>query len=574
MPRLQCGAFSVLFSALSISIGFAQSGIISTYVGPGLPANGGAALNQPIDFPASTAPDGIGGYYVASFSQNRVYRVDASGKISLAAGNGISGYSGDGRSATSAQLNSPWGLVVDSAGNLYIADMNNNRVRKVTTDGVINTIAGNGSAGYSGDDIAPTSASLNHPTGLALGPAGNLFIADRDNSRIRRIMNGVIKTYAGNGATGYSGDGGSATAANFSQPSAVAVDSSGNLYIADFNNSRIRKVLPNGTIGTVAGNGSTGFTGDGGQAIAAQIGKPIGVAIDSAGNFYIADSNHFQVRKVTTDGVISTVTGTGTAGFSGDGGPATVAQIGMILGVTVFPTGGLYISDASYNRVRKVTTADGLINTVAGNGVLGYSGDNGFSTAAQMRSPHNISVDSAGNLYIADQGNHRIRKVAPNGVISTFAGYGTHGYSGDSGLAIRAQLNNPGCVIVDSSGNLYIGDGFNFRIRKVTTNGTITTVVGTGTSGYGGDGGSATAAQISWIEGMAFDSAGNLYFSDYANHRIRKVTPGGIINTVAGTGTKGFSGDGGSATAANLSSPAGVAVDSAGNIYTEQALKL
>jgi trimeric autotransporter adhesin len=570
MPRWKCVAFPVLFLVLSIPIGFAQSGIITTYVGPQLPVNGELAASQAIDFPASVAPDGAGGFYVASQYQNRVYRVDAGGKIGLIAGNGVMGYSGDGRAATSAQLNTPWGIAVDGAGSLYIADTKNNRIRKVMA-GIISTVAGNGTAAYLGDGGPATAASLYNPTGVAVDPAGNLYIVDRNNNRVRKITSdGVINTVAGSASYGSSGDGGSATAAALYDPRGIAVDSAGNFYIADCYNSRIRKVTATGVISTIAGNGSSGYAGDGGQATLAQIGYPVSVAVDSAGNLYLADFKNSQVRKVTSDGVITAVAGTGTAGFNSDNQPATIAQINKPMGVTVDSSGSLYFADTNNNRVRKVAL-DGLINTVAGNGTQGFGGDNSLATAARIGYPHGITVDSSGNLYIADQTNHRIRKVTPDGVIRTIAGYGTQGFSGDGGPAAMAQLNNPGHVIFDSLGNLYITDGNNWRVRKVTTNGMITTIVGTGTNGYGGDGGPATSAQIKWIEGMAFDSAGNLYLSDYGNNRVRKVTPGGIITTVAGNGTQGYSGDGGFATAATLNLPGGVAVDSAGNIYIGDA---
>jgi trimeric autotransporter adhesin len=576
MPRLQCGAISVLFFALSIPIGFAQSGIITTYAGPGLPVNGASAVTQAIDFPGSTALDGAGGFYVSSQYQNRVYRVDASGKINLVAGNGILGYSGDGRAATSAQLSTPWGIAVDSAGNLFIADTNNNRIRKVTPAGIISTVAGNGNPGYSGDGGVATAAKLYWPTGVAVDSSGNLYITDFYYSVIRKVTSdGVIRTVAGNGNMAYSGDGGPATAAGLFLPTATTLDSSGNLYIADYYNSRVRKVTAAGVISTVAGTGSSGYTGDGGQATAAQIGRPIGVAIDSAGNLYIADYKNTQVRKVTAAGVITTVTGTGTGGFAGDGGPATVAQLGAIMGVMVDSSGNLYIADTNNDRVRKVTP-DGIINTIAGNGSQGFSGDGSSTTAAMMRLPSGIALDSSGNLYIADFNNNRIRKVTPAGIVSTVAGNGSKAYSGDGGPATIASLNWPNKLKIDSSGNIYISDSYNFRIRKVGLDGKIITVVGTGSSGFSGDGGLATLAQFSYIGGVAIDSAGNLYFSDYQNHRIRKVTPSGIVNTVAGSGASGpsaggYGGDGGPATAARLNHPTGLTVDSAGNIYIGDA---
>jgi trimeric autotransporter adhesin len=571
MPRMNFIVLSILFFAMSISLGFAQSGIITTYMGPQLPVMGGSAVSQAMDSPASVIPEGAGGYYVICQFHNRVYRVDAGGKINLVAGNGIMGYSGDGRAAVSAQLNAPQGIALEGAGNLYIADTNNNRIRKVTPAGIISTVAGNGSAAYTGDGGAATEASLNNPMGIAVDSSGNLYIADRGNNRIRKVTSdGIIQTVAGNASYGWSGDGGLATESSLYDPRGVALDAAGNFYIADFYNSRIRKVTAAGIISTVAGNGLTGYTGDGGQAISAQIGNPWSVALDAAGNLYLSDNTNSQVRAIASDGVISTVTGTGTGGFSGDAGPATVAKLGKPRGIAIDSSRNLFIADTNNNRVRRVTV-DGVINTVGGNGTLGFGGDGGQATAAATSYPRGMAFDSAGNLYIAEQANNRIRKVTPDGMVSTVAGYGTAGYSGDGGAATQAQLNNPDNVVVDSSGNLYIADGLNWRIRKVTPNGMITTVVGTGTMGNSGDGGAAIAAQIGWVEGMAFDSAGNFYFSNYRYHRVRKVNTSGIISTVAGNGTKGYSGDGGSATAAMLSLPSGLAVDSDGSIYIGDA---
>jgi trimeric autotransporter adhesin len=567
MPSLRCGALLVLLLALSIQIGFAQSGIITTYVGPQLPVNGQLAVNMAIDSPKFVAPDGSGGFYVSSQNQNRVYRVDASGKISLVAGNGTLGYSGDGRAATSAQLNTPWGLAMDGAGNLYIADSFNRRIRKVTPAGIISTVAGTGTKAYGGDGGPATLSSLVNPVAIAVDSAGNLYIADYDNCRVRKVTtSGVISTIAGNGAAGSNGDGGLAASAQLNSPEALAFDAAGSLYIAENSGARIRKVTAAGVISTVAGTGTPGNNGDGGLATMAQLGYPGGVAVDSVGNIYIADYGNCVVRKVTPGGMISTLAGIGTNGYSGDGGPASVAKIGHPTGVSVDSAGNVYIPDINNNRVRKVTL-DGLINTVAGNGTSGFSGDGSLATAAKLNSPHGIAMDSSGNLYIADQSNNRIRKVAPSGAINTIAGYGTAAYSGDGGTAIMAQLNSPGHVIIDSAGNLYIADGANWRVRKVAANGTISTIVGTGSPSFGGDGGPATAAQIRLIEGMVLDSAGNLYLADYGNHRIRKVNSGGIINTIAGNGTQGYSGDGGPALAAKLNYPAGLAVDSAGNLY-------
>ena len=334
----------------------------------------------------------------------------AAQNISTFAGNGIAQFSGDGGPAASASLYDPTGVALDAAGNLYIADLVNNRVRKVSA-GIITTVAGNRNQGFSGDGGPAASASLFYPSAVAVDAAGNLYIADKYNNRIRKVSGGIITTIAGNGTAGYSGDGGPATSASLYSPSGVAVDLGGNLYIADLMNSRIRKVS-GGFIATVAGNGNFGFSGDGGPATSASLFDPSAVAVDAAGNLYIADSGNSRIRKVS-GGFIATVAGGGTSGFSGDGGPATSASLGVPEGVAVDPVGNLYISDEGNHRIRKVS--GGIMTTVAGNGNQGFSGDGGPATSASFNQPFGVAVDSAGNLYIADTNNNRIREVSALG---------------------------------------------------------------------------------------------------------------------------------------------------------------
>ncbi|MHB8260172.1 MAG: NHL domain-containing protein [Bacteroidia bacterium] len=337
----------------------------------------------------------------------------------------------------------------------------------------------------------------------------------------------IIYTVAGNGTSGYTGNGGLAQSAELHGPEGVTIDASGNLYIADNGNNVVRKVTKTGVISTYAGNGTAGFSGDGGQATAAELSGPAGVAIDANGNLYISDQDNQRIRKVTSTGVISTVAGNGTIGYYGNGVQATSAELNGPSNIAVDASGNLYIADTGNHGIRKVTVSTGIINTIAGIlSVYGFSGDGGQATAAELHNPTGVFVDGSGNVYIADEMNQRIRKVNSAGIINTIAGTGTAGYSGDGGQATAAELYDPYDVELDASGNIYIADEQNFRIRKINTSGVISTYAGTGTAGFTGDGGLATAAEINVAYGLgiAIDGSGNLFIPDYADNRVREVS--------------------------------------------------
>lgn len=332
----------------------------------------------------------------------------------------------------------------------------------------------------------------------------------------------TVTTTAGNGSPGFSGDNGSATSAQIDTVYGVAVDGQGNTYVADSRNQRVRKIS-NGTITTVAGNGQTGFSGDNGAATAAQLSFPRGVAVDTQGNLYIADTGNCRIRKVTSGGIISTIAGTGTPGFSGDGGSATSAQLSYPEAVAVGPSGNLYVADSWNYRVREIA-ANGIIQTVAGNGSYGVFGDNGPAAAASLGLIQSLTMDTAGNLYLSDAYNHVVRKVASGGNISTVVG-GGFGRAQDGGAATSATLKFPKGVAVDGQGNLFIADSLNDRIRMVSPAGVISTFAGTGTPGYSGDGGAATAAQLNSPYGLGLETSGVLSLSDLLNYRVRSVAP-------------------------------------------------
>ncbi|SPE41124.1 NHL repeat containing protein (fragment) [Candidatus Sulfopaludibacter sp. SbA3] len=328
------------------------------------------------------------------------------------------GFAGDGSAATSAQLNTPIGIAVDASHNLYIADSANQRIRKVTaSNGNISTYAGSLTstwAPWTGDGGAATSATLFNPYGVWVDKAGNLFIADLQDQAVRKVnTSGIITTFAGDNFPTSTGDGGPATSASMTYPFSVVGDAAGNLYISASNDNRVRRVAPDGTISTYAGNGTGGFAGEGVPATSASVHSPYGLAVDAAGNLYIADSQNNRIRKVSTGGIITTVAGTGVGGFSGDGGPATSAQIDRPFGVAVDLSGSILIADYLNQRIRRVTP-DGIISTIAGGAGAGYSGDGGAATSARLNLPTDVAVDTNGNVYVADSQNNVIRLLTPS----------------------------------------------------------------------------------------------------------------------------------------------------------------
>jgi sugar lactone lactonase YvrE len=550
------------------------NGIITTVAGGGTGGDGGAATNAALGQPFGVALDAAGNLYISDQEANCIRKVGTDGIITTVAGVGR-GYSGDGGPATNASLSYPQGINIDVSGNLYIADLNNKRIRKVDTNGIITTVAGNGNGAYgaySGDGGTATNASLSFPTSVGFDVVGNLYIADTGNNRIRQVdTNGIITTVAGSGPIfpnlgSYSGDGGPATDASLSNPSAVASDAVGNLYIADTLNNRIRRVCTNGLITTVAGDGTGGYSGDGSAATNAAFHEPCGVALDVPGNMYVADTLNNRIRKVDINGIITTVAGNGNGGYAGDSAAASNATLQGPFGLALDALGNLYIAD-TYNNVIRRMDASGVITTFAGNGTNGYFGDGGSSTNAGLNYPRGVALDESPNLYIADTSNNCIRKVDINGVITTFAGNGTNGYAVDGGAATNAALSNPTGVALDSAGTLFIADAGNNRIRRVDTNGVITTFAGNGTNGYSGDGGTATNASLNAPSGVVLDAFDNVYIADTGNNRVRKVGPTGIITTMMGNNSAAYAGDGGIYTNSSLNYPFGVASDAGGNLY-------
>jgi trimeric autotransporter adhesin len=539
---------SILFGmALTLaSVSWAETNysyFINTAAGKYPLGNGGPATAALLESPRGVAVDGSGNIYVGDSGNAQVRRI--------LAGTGNIGQVFSTSIAT-------WGMTMDSYGNLYITD-GTYQVYKLNAAGDLSVIAGAGQ-GFGGDGGSATAALLRYPYGVAVDAAGNVYIADGGNQRIRKIgRDGIIRTVAGTGSSTYNGDGIAATAANLNGPRSIAVDSAGALYIAEYGNHRIRKIAADGTIGTIAGTGTNSTSGDGGLATKATLQYPIGLTLDAAGNLYFSDM--YRIRKISTDGTIQTVAGTGVNGYSGDGGAATSARIDPY-NLTVDASGNLLVADYTNSRIRSIA-ANGTIKTIAGTSHV--AGDGGAATEALMRSPYDVAFDPSGNLYIADAADNRVRKVTPGGVISTYAGNGDATSTTDSGVATEVGLSGPRGLVTDAAGNLYIADYGNCRVRRVAPSGALTTVAGTGSCLDSGDGGPATAARLSpWS--LAMDPAGNLYISDPAHSRVRKVTPAGTISTVAGDGYAGTGDDGIAATESELYIPYGLAIDKDGTL--------
>jgi uncharacterized protein (TIGR03437 family) len=523
-----------LFMALLLAGNAWPQGVITSFAGGPFPfpGDGLPAVNAPLGLVIGVALDPSGNVVIADSGYNIVDRINPDGTLSVIAGNGFifGGHSGDGGPALNAALNYINGIAYDSQGNLYIAEAD--RISQVTPQGIINTIAGGGSD-FTSNGIPALQAAVSPFGGLVVDAAGTIYFTEYSNNRVREVTpGGTITTVAGTGTAGFSGDGGLATAAVLNSPYGLTLDSSGTLYIADTFNGRVRKVTPAGIISTVVAN-----------VVAS------GLSFGNNGVLYIAGDGF--VYKFTPGASSATVIGgtSGVVGYSGDGGPATTAQFAFVLSIVADPFGNLFIGDGANERVRRIS-ANGIVTTVAGNGQYYYGGEGLPALASPIQGGGNLAIDKAGNIYFSDPLGSRVRKVS-GGVVNTVAGTGVQGTSGDGGPALQATLNYPRNLAFDAAGNLYIADNLNDRVRRVALNGTISTY----------------AHLPGEVRGLVFDAAGNLYASVETTSTVYRIDRQGNQTVFAGTGTAGYSGDGGPAIQAMLNGPSGLAMDAAGNLY-------
>lgn len=527
--------------------------------------------------PRAIAFDSAGTLYFADSANHIVGKVEPAGTVTVIAGRrGTPGFGGDGGPATAATLNGPRGLAFDSSGNIIFTDASNHRIRRINPQGVIETLSGTGVPGSAPNNVPVATAVWNGPGSVVIDRAGDIYVGDGANGRIRRIRGGMVTVISGGGtsrtfpgrasltrletpfqlalgpnqqllvndslerrsyridlatdtiqavaglatASG-GGDGGPAVAASFLTPAGVAAARDGSIYVTDPQDHRVRRIDPNGIITTFAGSGRPEITGDGGQARNAGLGLPRSLAFDPAGNLYIGCNYGAVVRRVTPQGVISTLTGGPTTGFSGDGGPASAARIQGPNALAADNEGNIFFTDSANHRVRRVST-NGVITTVAGSSQSGFAGDGGPATEARLLSPQGVAVDLSGNIFVSDSQNNRIRRVDRQGVITTFA-----------------TVPGPGPLAFDSEGNLLVTQPGQGQIRAIRPDGSQQVIAGSNTTGFSGDGGPATEARLAGAAGIALGANGEIYFADQLNERVRKLTPirlaaSGIVNLASG----------------------------------------
>lgn len=468
--------------------------------------------------------------------------------------------------ASSASFNVPYAVATDSAGNVYIGDGGNYAIRKIAPDGTTSTLAGSGVAGRA--DGVGSAASFASPAGLAVDSAGNVYVADTGNNEIRKITpDGTVSTLAGSPLPSYAD--GTGTAASFFYPSAIAVDASGNIYVADQGNFVIRKITPGGVVSTIVGAHGVRGSVDG-VGSAAEFNDVAGMTIDGSGNLYVTEQENNAtdgavVRKISSTGVVTTLAGSVTTSGTADG-TGSAARFYFPAEISVDQAGNLYVADSNNYVIRKITPAN-VVTTFAGTDHM-EGGANGPAATALFNLPTGIAIDPTGNLYVADRNNNAIRKIDTSGTVSAFSGQAPE-YQIAPDWA--STLFQPCSMTHDTSGNLYLVDCGRGVVYKVTPSGTISALAGTaGITGFTNGQGAAASFQFSGTSGIAVDAAGNVYVSDSINNVIRKITPAGLVTTFAGSGVDGYVD--GSAGSAQFSGPAGLVFDAAGNLYVVDSL--
>lgn len=563
---------SFLRRALPLLLAFAASGLAQSYTFKtiaGLPPQPGQVDGTGSDarfyFPGYTALDSSGNLYVSDTYNHTIRRITSAGIVTTFAGRAGESGSADG-AATVARFNRPRGIAFDIAGNLIVADYNNNTVRKITPAGVVSTVAGSPGVSGSADGTGAT-ARFNGPQGIAVDVAGNIFVTDRLNSTVRRISTaGAVSTIAG--LAGFAGSANAVgTNARFARPAGLVIDGAENLYLTDSGNATIRKITSAGVVSTVAGSanlfGTTNAVGT-----AARFNNPQGITIDRDGNLYVTDSGNHNVRKIAPNGTVTALAG-GTSTRGGIDGTGTTARFYFPMGLSVDGAGNLYVADADNHSIRKVSSA-GVTSTLAGPlGNTWFTDGNG--SAARFYFPYGIAADSKGNAFVSDYVNATIRKITPTGDVTTFAGSATAAIGSVDGTGSAARFFGPRGMTIDGADNLYVADYLGDTIRKITPAAAVTTFAGSATSPSGSADGAGANARFFGPHAVAADSAGNLYVADSLNSTIRKITPAGEVSTLAGTATAYGSTDGNGA-AARFLLPSGIAVDRSGNVYVADSL--
>ena len=575
LPTAKIGLTRATTSIPSVARAFAAAGALLALAAPSMrasvyafvPLAGNAAVLDHTDGtgnnarffnPTGVAVDTAGNIYIADGGDHAVRKVTAGGTVSTLAGNPGQAGANDG-TGSGATFLYPYAVAVDGSGNVYVADSGNHNIRKITAGGTTSTLAG--TAGVPGStDGTGTAALFNLPQGIAVDGSGNVYVSDTNNSTIRKITTaGVVTTLAGAAGQTGSADGAGASA-RFNYPFGIATDASGNIYVADFGNSTIRMVTPSGAVSTLAGSAGNAGANDGGGS-GAKFNHPSALSLDTAGNIYVIDTSNQTVRKVTSGGNVTTLAGnSGIIGSAdGTGAGATFFYPG---GIGATGSGTLYVADTGNHTVRQVT-AGGSVSTLAGSSGQKGSAD-GTGTGATFLYPYGVAIDGSGHVYVADHGNNTIRRITTGGSVSTFAG--TAGPAGSTdGTGGSASFSGPAGVAADGSGNVYVADAGNSSIRKISSGGTVTTFAGSsGTAGS--TDGTGGVARFNAPEGIAVDTAGNIYVADTNNNTIRKITSGGTVTTLAGAAGQTGSADGPGG-AARFNGPYALAVDPSGNVY-------